>query len=135
ARILYNHVYFSGLPHAYSTALLREKSYRRIVDHANYSPRIVEWMTLGGGPAGVGPESYTETFVQVLDDPARLWQHAFENQINDDARAILYCQGTIEGWMGLDELRSAWASLRGIASTNDLPIDSKKAFVAAMKRL
>lgn len=124
ARILYNHVYFSGLSHTYATALLEDRAYRRIVDHKGYSPRIVEWMTVGAGPAGVQPDSYVAKFVQVRDDPAQLWQHAFENQIGEDARAVLYCLGTIEGWLGLDELRNVWAGLRGLASTNALPIES-----------
>ncbi|HEV3443242.1 MAG TPA: hypothetical protein VG099_01310 [Gemmataceae bacterium] len=135
ARILYNHIYFSGLPRTYAAALLKDKAYRLIVDHDGYSPRIVEWMTLGAGPAGVQPDSYVDKFVQVLDDPAQLWQHAFENQIGEDARAVLYCVGTIEGWLGLDELRIAWANLRGLPSNNALPIESKKAFLAAMKQL
>jgi hypothetical protein len=135
ARILYNHVYFSGLSHEYAIALLRDRGYRRIIDHKGYSPRIVEWMTLGAGPSGVRPDGYVDRFVQVLDDPTQLWQHAFDNQIGMDARAVLFVLGSIEGWLGLDELRTAWARLRGIDSAGGFSIESKQAFLAAMKQL
>lgn len=135
ARILYNHVYFSGLSHEYAAALLRGRGYRRIIDHNGYSPRIVEWMTLGAGSSGVPPEGYVDRFVQVLDDPTQLWQHAFDNQIGVDARAILFSLGSIEGWLGLDELRIVWARHRGIESTEAFSIENKKAFHDAMKQL
>ncbi len=135
ARILYNHVYFSGLSHEYAGALLRARGYRRIIDHTGYSPRIVEWMTLGAGASGVPPEGFVDRFVQVLDDPAQLWQHAFDNQIGVDARAILFSLGSIEGWLGLVELRAVWARLRGIESREASSIENKKVFHEAMKQL
>ncbi len=135
ARVLYNHVYFSGLSHEYAAALLRARGYRRIIDHKGYSPRLVEWMTLGAGSLGVPPEGYVNRFVQVLDDPTQLWQHAFDNQIGVDARAILLSLGSIEGCLGLDELRAVWARLRGIQSTEASSIENKRAFRDAMKQL
>lgn len=132
ARILYNHVYFSELPRSYAVSITKERAYRKIIDHKGYSPRIVEWMTIGGGSKGISPKSYVEEFVKVLDNPTQLWQHAFEHQISVDARAILYCLGTIEGWFGLDELRSVWERL-----TFNKPevLESKKRFMDAMKYL
>ena len=38
----------------------------------------------------------------------------FEQQIGEDARVILYCLGTVTGWLGLDQLLAVWASVRGI---------------------
>lgn len=135
ARILYNHVYFSGLSHEYAAALVNTKGYRRIIDHMGYSPRLVEWMTLGAGTRGVMPSEYVERFVQALDNPAELWQHAFDHQLDQGARAVLLSLGSIEGWLGLDELRAVWARLRGIELTEASSIESKKAFHDAMKQL
>lgn len=135
ARILYNHVYFSGLPHEYASSLVRGRGYRRVIDHKGYSPRIVEWMTLGAGPLGVRAEEYVDRFVQVLDNPAHLWQHAFDNQISEDARAILLCLGSVEGWLGLDELRALWTRFRSIEMTGGAGVEAGRAFIAAMKQL
>jgi hypothetical protein len=134
ARILYNHVYFSALPHEYATALISNHAYRKIIDHSGYNPRIIEWMTLGGGPASIQPGGYVGGFLNALNDPTRVWQHAFDNQIGEDARAVLYCIGTTEGWLGLEELRGLWAELRGLAK-GALSIEGNRAFHAALKQL
>lgn len=45
ARILYNHLYHSGLKEEAVTALLASGKIASIVDHKHYMPRIVQWMT------------------------------------------------------------------------------------------
>ena len=106
ARILYNHVYFSDLPNEYSAALIEDHAYREIVDHKNFNPRIIEWMTsLGGRPPA---SSFVGEFVKTLDNPERVWEHAFNNQIGADAQSILLCLASISGIMAIDALRNAW---------------------------
>jgi ATP-dependent exoDNAse (exonuclease V) alpha subunit len=41
ARILYNHLFFFDVPDAHTSALLADRRYKTIVDHRNFSPRIV----------------------------------------------------------------------------------------------
>ncbi|MCC6149783.1 MAG: ATP-binding protein [Planctomycetes bacterium] len=135
ARILYNHIYFSKLDHSFALALLEDRAYRAIIDHRNYSPRIIEWMTVGAGPEGVTAADYVRSFLDVLNNPTKLWQHAFENQISEDARRVLYCLGTVEGMFGIDELRTAWAYAGNIGASGTLSIEAKRAFTAAMKQL
>jgi hypothetical protein len=54
ARILYNHVFFSPQVDATARqALLRNRTYLRIVDHQNYNPRLIEWMTGLAGHASL----------------------------------------------------------------------------------
>ncbi|MCU0287501.1 MAG: restriction endonuclease, partial [Acidobacteria bacterium] len=45
AQILYNHLYFSKLPKEYIEEIVRQATYLKIVDHPNYNPRIIEYMT------------------------------------------------------------------------------------------
>lgn len=45
AEILYNHLYFSDLSTKHIDDLIRDKQYLGIIDHPNYSPRVIEWMT------------------------------------------------------------------------------------------
>lgn len=132
ARILYNHIFFSGLPASYAMALLRDKGYRRIIDHVGFNPRIVEWMTGGSAQLGLRSESYVDYFIRVLDNPQELWQHAFDNQISTDSRLILYALGTVEGAVGLEELRQSWEALR---SGSDAPTERRHVFRAAVKQL
>jgi hypothetical protein len=135
ARILYNHVYFSTLPCAYVRALLRDRSYRKVIDHPNYSPRIIEWMTTDTALTGVPPDKFPDAFVAALDNPTRIWEHALENQLGDDAQYVLLCLATISGRIGHDDLRHAWETLV-IKGTNAEPtIAERKRFVTALKQL
>jgi hypothetical protein len=109
ARILYNHVYFSDLASEYAAALVKDHAYREIIDHKNYNPRIVEWMTSPGGRPPV--RKFASEFVKTLDNPLRVWEHAFNNQIGHDAQAILLCLASVTGTIGIDELRTAWRAL------------------------
>jgi hypothetical protein len=44
-QILYNHLYFSMLPREHVEAIVQQEAYLKIIDHPNYNPRIVEYMT------------------------------------------------------------------------------------------
>lgn len=134
ARILYNHLYFSRLSADYSAEILRNKNYRHIIDHRGYSPRIVHGMTFGAGSIGVPPDRYVEKFLEVLDNPKLLWQSAFNDQLDANARAILYCLGTCDNWIGYEELYAAWCGLcKGVSIGS--PLESRHIFHNAMKQL
>jgi len=113
ARILYNHFYFSGVGNDKVRNVLDCGVHAKIVDHKNFSPRIVEWMTLGAGPQGVSGDDYPGEFLRALDDPNAIWEHAFVNQISDDARALLLTLGTILPGADLGCLRLAWLAFLG----------------------
>ena len=80
ARILYNHVYFApDIDAVARRALLNNRAYLRIIDHHNYSPRLVEWMTgLAGHRLTDGDRRrFDEYCLEVLDDPRLMWSHAY----------------------------------------------------------
>ena len=58
AKILYNHIYFSDLSKEYKLALLEEHGYEQILNHRNYSPRVVEHMTQSRHARAVPPTLY-----------------------------------------------------------------------------
>ena len=45
ARILANHLYFNRVPQQHIAAIVRDGGYRKIIDHHNYNPRVIESMT------------------------------------------------------------------------------------------
>lgn len=45
AQILYNHLYFSDLEPDFLATLVSSKGYVKIVDHKNYNPRLIEFLT------------------------------------------------------------------------------------------
>ncbi|KAK0329903.1 hypothetical protein LTR94_034883, partial [Friedmanniomyces endolithicus] len=45
ARILYNHLLVAETPPEHIRALIESGKLADIVDHKNYNPRVIEWMT------------------------------------------------------------------------------------------
>lgn len=90
ARILYNHLFFSRLPNELIESLVKVKAYKNIISHPNYNPRLIHRMTSELYYKEVSSIDYPQIFIQELDYPYHIWQHIFENQINEYSRWILY---------------------------------------------
>ena len=89
AKILYNHIHFSALRGPSKRALVRNKRYNGVIRHRNFNPRLVEH-AIDFFLSGVGSrKSFPETLLEVLEDPSRLWSHAFCNQISKESQSIL----------------------------------------------
>ncbi|MCD4784405.1 MAG: restriction endonuclease [Candidatus Eremiobacteraeota bacterium] len=116
AKILYNHVYFSDLPEGCKFELCADQSYRKIINHKNYSPRIVEWMTLLFNEEGFGKGHYVETFLQNLDNPSKIWEIAFKHQISDSSRFLLIVLSTLPSPIHMEHLSAAFQSYCRIKS-------------------
>ena len=89
AKILYNHIYVSDLPKEYKLARLEEHGYEQILNHRNYSPRVVEPMTQSRHARAVPPTVYLGEFVDSLENPATIWEYAYRHQISEAARHLL----------------------------------------------
>ena len=89
AKILYNHIYYSDLPRDHKLALLETGAYQGIIDHKNYSPRVVETMIDSAFNRDMDSEEYIADFMKNLEHPDRVWKHAFEVHISEAARHLL----------------------------------------------
>jgi hypothetical protein len=89
AQILYNHLHFSDLPRTHLERLVAERGYVQIVDHRNYNPRLIEYLTNSMWIGNTPPDDYLTLFLQNLDNPVKIWGHAFHNQLSDGARHLL----------------------------------------------
>lgn len=108
AAILYNHVYFSDLPLPFKLALLKGRGYRKIALHNNYSPRIVEHMTRHRNLAGVSADDYVSEFVEALNNPIRIWRHAFEEQLSPESQHLLLLLGSFPKEVLLSDVEVAY---------------------------
>ncbi len=110
AKILYNHIYFSDLPTEYKLALLEGRGYEKILAHRNYNPRVIEYMTQLRHAESVASTVYLREFVDSLDNPSRLWDHAFRKQISEAARHLLLVLTVLPDEAKLENLEKAfWA--------------------------
>ncbi|MGK2958658.1 MAG: hypothetical protein ACSLFB_09730 [Acidimicrobiales bacterium] len=108
ARILYNHLWHADVSND-ALAEIADGGYRRIVDHLNYNPRLIEYAT---GPAfDTSTQGYADRFVEVLDHPARLWQRAFETHLTDAQRMLAVTLATLPGSPPVDDLQQAHQAL------------------------
>jgi hypothetical protein len=131
AKILFNHVYFSGLPLPYTRALLDDRSYLKIIDHKNFNPRIIEWMTDYLKETDISHDNYLPAFIANLNNPTRIWEHAFYNQISNPARHLLLVLGSLPAEILLEDIALAFTDFYKHRSKQfgfaTLPGDFKKA--------
>jgi len=89
ARILYNHIWFSALPAAYVEEIYRDKRYRTIIEHDNYNPRLIQFITDHDRLKESPPESYWNKIEQSLDNPAEVWENPFMWQLEPNGRTLV----------------------------------------------
>jgi hypothetical protein len=82
AKILYNHLYFSGIGQDYISNLLKDGNYRYIISHRNYNPRIIQTFINPEVSSSIKPEEFMAKISQFLNYPDSVWKHVFENQIS-----------------------------------------------------
>lgn len=115
ARILYNHLYFSALPTEHKREMLRGDFFLWIIRHSHFNPRLIEWLADLSRVGSVPAESYQGYVEGLLDNPERIWDHAFRTQISEAGRCLLLALYTDGGdsYLGLvatfTELRGARA--------------------------
>lgn len=111
AKILYNHVYFSSLPKCHKMALLENQAYLKVIDHPNYSPRLVEFMTDHHYVRHQSPEAYVSAFLGSLDDPRGIWEHAFLHQISASAQRLVLTIATLPRGVCEEDARECFQEL------------------------
>lgn len=112
ARILYNHLYFRGLPREYIAEVMRDQGYLRIVKHKSFNPRVIEWMTDSLSVVNTPAESYVDEFISRLDHPAMIWEHAYKYQISDVSKHLLLALLSMPSIVHLSDCKKAFDRLR-----------------------
>lgn len=89
AHILYNHIWFSGLSEEYVLEIYKNKRYRKMINHANYNPRLIAFLTDMEKLEGVSAEHYWDHIRTALDNPADVWRHAMDVQLDAPGRLLV----------------------------------------------
>ena len=110
ARILYNHIFFSDLSRPHKLALLENDAYVDILRHPNYNPRVIQYMTEGRRLKESPATRYRQMFIDNLDDPSGIWDHAYSNQISRASRHLLLVLATLPEPALLDDVKDAFWS-------------------------
>ena len=89
AQILYNHLYFNELPPEYLSEIKKDKRYRKIIEHRNYSPRIIEFVSDKTRAKSVAPKDFYKFVMRNLDNPSEVWRNEYEERISEIDRMLL----------------------------------------------
>jgi hypothetical protein len=135
AQILHNHVWHSqALTPAAVEALGVDRGYRRLVEHPNFNPRVIEYITglqEGNPVVRLDGEGWLEFAVAQLDHPEEIWRTAYEQHLGDTERTLLLALATMPPRPALDDLEEAFDALAGGLGTPRRP----RRFTTAMERL
>ncbi|MGJ4845912.1 hypothetical protein [Leifsonia sp. Le1] len=111
ARILYNHIWNSSqVTLAARTQLATDRAYLRIVDHTNYNPRLIEYVT-GLASRQLGDtelRDYVGFVVDILDHLDQVWRFAFDRQLDESCRRLLLIVATMPSQVTESDLRHAF---------------------------
>lgn len=105
AKILYNHLFFSNLSEGHILDLLKDESYKTVIQHPNYNPRIIQTITNDDIWKTIQPSDFANKFVEFIRNPQSVWKHVFENQISKLSQCILSNLMTAGTPILLDELK------------------------------
>lgn len=97
ALILYNHLYFRGVREDLHDSILTDRFYKTIIQHKNYTPRIIEFITDKAKIGKLTPQTYLQFILNNLNNPKDIWHYSFNNQIEYLDRCLLLTLFTFEG--------------------------------------
>ncbi|WP_254513512.1 nSTAND3 domain-containing NTPase [Anatilimnocola floriformis] len=117
AKILANHLFFNGVPSTHIDAVIDSKTYWNVINHRNYTPRIIQIVTLPERIAKVTAADYSDHILKLLDNPVDIWQHPFENQLSEAAKHVVLCLATCGTMCDIQELRSVFEATYLAAAT------------------
>jgi len=89
AKILYNHLFFNKVPKGYFKEIARDNNYMKIVNHKNYYPRIIEYVTKKRNFECITSKSYYSYIFEKMDNPTYVWQDEFENRMVIEGRCLM----------------------------------------------
>ena len=90
AQILYNHIWHSGLGDEYIDQLYFNRRYREIIEHKNFNPRLISYITDATRLETCPPNDYWNYIVRSLTNPSQVWENPFNAQQDDYGRAIIF---------------------------------------------
>lgn len=89
AKILYNHIYFNCLPQKYFAEIKKNKNYLGIIQHKNYNPRIIEYVTKSVNYLEIPVVKYKGYIMSKLDFPEDVWRDEFRNRLDEIDRIFM----------------------------------------------
>lgn len=110
SQIVFNHIYFSALTTSEKKEFLDEGYYLKVIDHPNFSPRIIEMITSASYLAFQG-KPIREVASSVLANPTVLWETPYEQHLSADSQRLLQALFFCHYAMSIDDLEASFTRI------------------------
>jgi hypothetical protein len=115
--------------------VVTKRGYVQIIDHKNYNPRLIEYLTDSGWIGDIPPAEYLALFLRKLENPVEIWGHAFRNQLSPRARHLLFILTTMPTESRIGDVGQAFVSLHNSQCAKFGIAHSATDFNSALKEL
>jgi hypothetical protein len=133
ARVFYNHLWHSNLSPEYVDALYLGKRYREVIQHQNYNPRLIRFITDSERLLNCPAADYWKYAKDLLDNPAKVWENPFEAQHDDFGRALVLLV-TLNG-RSISQNDLSESFVRYAASADTANMQGRRDFLTNLKHL
>lgn len=123
ANILYNHLWHSELNQDIINFFVKTQKYRYVVEHDNFNPRIIEFITEKRNYEGTC-EEYITFVVESLDNPKEIWKKCFERQLNECQRTLVKLVVANGGFIDEKKLIKAYNKARNVYNLVSISYES-----------
>ena len=107
AKILYNHLAEADIPSPYIEDLLKDKNYKKLIEHRSFNPRLIELLINQKLWNDVGPDEFTSSILDLFNKPYGVWEHAFV-KLSKSARFAMMVLCTMKTPVLVDDWRCAY---------------------------
>ncbi|MFE4259586.1 restriction endonuclease [Streptomyces sp. NPDC056883] len=132
AKIFYNHIHFAGIEESALRSILSDRKYVNVVEHANFSPRVIELVASNFRNSGVPGSDFYQYTMGALDNPRDLWDSIFQDQLSQAERGLLLVLATVRRPVEVSDLFEGVSAYQAAAGV--LP-DSPHRLSLALKKL
>jgi len=109
-QLLINHIEDSELKDELKDALYSYEIQEFIINHSNFTPRSVEFITSIDLVNQLNVKEFKEFIFSSFDYPDEIWKHAYAEQITEDERLLLNTLISFGDSASIDELEDAFMS-------------------------
>ena len=82
--IFYNHLFYKNVPKEYYDNIKKDKMYVKIVNHKNYTPRIMEFITRKYNYEQIESDKYVRYIMSTLEYPNKIWHDEFTQKLRKE---------------------------------------------------
>jgi Holliday junction resolvasome RuvABC ATP-dependent DNA helicase subunit len=135
ALILYNHLYFRNIKEDFFNSIIDNQFYKKIIDHRNYTPRIIDFITNKSIINEFSIDHYRQYIINNLNNPKEIWRYSINNQINYLDKCLLITLFTFSGGVVESSLLKAFEKRLEFEKIEHNQIINSNQFLESLKIL